>query len=1014
MRRVVRAGLAPAALAAAIAVMFQRAFPIDELVRAAAVAVVAGGAAGALLGARRVPRSLAAIGAVALAAGGAAAITGGSLAPDSVPDAFALFLTVGLPAEGLRDLALVPYTLLLAAMIGSVAASIRGRTLPTLAIPTVALGVAAALVASIGFEWWTPALFAAAAGSVLLLDARNDLSQLPPLVGSNTELRRQIAWWRPLVQFVPALVLVAALAAALPHGRTIDLRRYVDPPTERFADLNPLAVAARASRGADDPSEIGSVKVNGAAPGRLRMAVLDRYDGTGWKQSAEFAITGRTLADDPLYPVIAAGSPPGDDSSLDDLTTVTYRPLGNPPLRAVPTAGVPRRVDDPDAVRYAPRAGILLAEGEATVSYTTAAAIAPPAETTRGDATVGSFPPELATCPASDRVAAIASELAVGTTTAVERLDRIENYLKVRRVYDPSAPGGQTLRSVERFLDQDYARGNLEAFVTSYALLARCAGVPVRVVVGLPEPAPGETRFTDRDVTAWVETPLARARWVPFDPLPTPEEQLQQAQLARQTPPPPPEPEPEPQTVPPRQVAPVDVSDESEAAVTWLALALLVLVVVLSLAWALVVPRLILRRRRRAADPSVAVHAAWATATDALIDHGIDVDSQHTPLEVARISAGRVPVVVPRLLEGLAPVVDRTRYSGEPASPQEAALAWGYVDAILDRLPTTRRIALARAMAPLRQPRLVVARLRTVVGLATGKTRWTAALPETALVATGSAPDDVPSVTIASRIGEGSTGSVFRGVLAPDNTPVAVKVFRYGPRDAGFDEHRFEWEVRIARQVSGLPHLPVVHDAGITPVTNRPYIVTSLYDGGTLLDRVRRGGPMTQAEVVAIGSDLAFALTALHQVGVVHADVKPENVFFGGDGWVLGDLGSAWLRAARGPAATMTPPYAAPEVWRGASPTPASDLYSLALTMLFAVTGQVPTASITPARDDVVQAFPDHPVMVRALEPDARRRPRSVAEFARQLQPDLVPAGRTDRLATLSLPTPTASYRRGN
>lgn len=161
-----------------------------------------------------------------------------------------------------------------------------------------------------------------------------------------------------------------------------------------------------------------------------------------------------------------------------------------------------------------------------------------------------------------------------------------------------------------------------------------------------------------------------------------------------------------------------------------------------------------------------------------------------------------------------------------------------------------------------------------------------------------------------------------------------------------------------------------------------------------------------------MGADLASALATLHQLGVVHADVKPENVFADREGWVLGDLGSAWLRASRGPAATMTPPDAAPEVWRGASPSPSpsSDIYSLALTMMFAVTGQVPTASITPTRQEVAAAFPEHPVIARALEPDARRRPGAAADLARTLRPELAPSHTGSGLTTLSLPTPTVTH----
>ena len=59
-----------------------------------------------------------------------------------------------------------------------------------------------------------------------------------------------------------------------------------------------------------------------------------------------------------------------------------------------------------------------------------------------------------------------------------------------------------------------------------------------------------------------------------------------------------------------------------------------------------------------------------------------------------------------------------------------------------------------------------------------------------------------------------------------------MKVFRYGPNDPGFDGNRFDWEVRIAREVSGLPNLPVVLAAGITPTSGRPYLVSTLYDEG--------------------------------------------------------------------------------------------------------------------------------------------------------------------------------------
>ena len=157
--------------------------------------------------------------------------------------------------------------------------------------------------------------------------------------------------------------------------------------------------------------------------------------------------------------------------------------------------------------------------------------------------------------------------------------------------------------------------------------------------------------------------------------------------------------------------------------------------------------------------------------------------------------------------------------------------------------------------------------------------------------------------------------------------------------------------------MSGRPNLPEVIGSGVT-VNGQPYLVTKLYERGTLLRRVQRGGALSPGEVASAGRQLAMALETLHQNSILHGDVKPENVFIDDDGsMVLGDLGSAWLRADGGPAAAMTPPYAAPEVWLGHAPTVASDLYSLGLTLMFAASARVPMAGSPPREDEVVEAF---------------------------------------------------------
>ena len=162
--------------------------------------------------------------------------------------------------------------------------------------------------------------------------------------------------------------------------------------------------------------------------------------------------------------------------------------------------------------------------------------------------------PVWSACPDSPIVADAAAFITEGLTDPRDRLRAIESFLKLGRIYDTGSAGGQTIASVERFLGQNYAKGNLEVFVTTFALLARCAGVPVRVVVGYPAPAADDaTVYAADQIDASVETPIAGVGWWAVDPLPNESEQQRQAELAAAaTPPDPVEPsvpEEEPVTV---------------------------------------------------------------------------------------------------------------------------------------------------------------------------------------------------------------------------------------------------------------------------------------------------------------------------------------------------------------------------------------------------------------------------------------------------------------------------------
>ena len=94
------------------------------------------------------------------------------------------------------------------------------------------------------------------------------------------------------------------------------------------------------------------------------------------------------------------------------------------------------------------------------------------------------------------------------------------------------------------------------------------------------------------------------------------------------------------------------------------------------------------------------------------------------------------------------------------------------------------------------------------------------------------------------------------------------------------------------------------------------------------------------------------------------------------------------MRTSGGPAAALTPAYAAPEVWLGHGPTAASDIYSLGLTLMFAATGRMPQPGSPPSEDEIRAAFGSD-VALRLLEIDPRRRFRSARAVARHFGAEL-------------------------
>jgi serine/threonine protein kinase len=195
-------------------------------------------------------------------------------------------------------------------------------------------------------------------------------------------------------------------------------------------------------------------------------------------------------------------------------------------------------------------------------------------------------------------------------------------------------------------------------------------------------------------------------------------------------------------------------------------------------------------------------------------------------------------------------------------------------------------------------------------------------------------------------IGSGGFSRVYTARQERFARTVAVKVITV---ELSADAlRRFGREQATAGRLDGHPHVIRAYESGFTE-SGQPYLTMEYHERGSLADRLRREGPLPADEVVAIGVKLACALDAAHRRGVIHRDVKPQNVLVSPFvGPVLADFGIAAVDDARLNTVTgeaFTALHVAPEVLEGLPASPSADLYSLASTLYELTTGQAPFAA---------------------------------------------------------------------
>lgn len=313
--------------------------------------------------------------------------------------------------------------------------------------------------------------------------------------------------------------------------------------------------------------------------------------------------------------------------------------------------------------------------------------------------------------------------------------------------------------------------------------------------------------------------------------------------------------------------------------------------------------------------------------------------------------------------------------------------------------------------------RAVVEQLQVLAGIAgtSDALQALAAEPVRAAPHGGAAGARWGHLALRECLGRGAFGAVWRAYDARLDTDVALKLID----DARAPGAGVIHEARLLARVRH-PHVVSVHGAAVHD--GRVGIWMELVRGGTLEERLRANGPLGAREAALAGLDVCGALAAVHAAGLVHRDVKAQNVMREDGGRiVLMDLGAGFDRAAPDLAAASsmsgTPLYMAPELFRGAPPAPAADLYALGVLLFRLVTGTFPVTGATVGALAAAHARGER-TRLRDVRPDLPARFVEAVETATAADPAERPAtaGALEALLRRALsdrPEEPARARRG-
>ncbi len=293
------------------------------------------------------------------------------------------------------------------------------------------------------------------------------------------------------------------------------------------------------------------------------------------------------------------------------------------------------------------------------------------------------------------------------------------------------------------------------------------------------------------------------------------------------------------------------------------------------------------------------------------------------------------------------------------------------------------------------------------------------------------ARDALPTVEgheLVEVIARGGMGTVYRARRHDNGQAVAVKILASEYVTSSVARSRFEQEFRTA---SRLDHPNIVRGIDCGQSETGPYFVMELVDGESLGDRIAREGPLPPAEALRLIVQIAAALEYAHKEGLIHRDVKPDNILLTPDGRArLTDFGLVKHQdedldltvPGRG---LGTPNFVAPEQLANAkSADRRCDVYGLGATLYAAVTGRCPFAARTTIQvlkkkslNELIRPRQLAPtlssrleeVILQAMHPDSGQRYGSCAEFLQWLTDSRVPEAAVPSATPPSRPIPVVS-----